>query len=427
MIPGDRFVPWLGVLPDAWKIRPLKHAVRFNPDVLGEDTDPATLIRYVDISTVDSQGRIGNPEEMTFFDAPSRARRVVRSGDVIVSTVRTYLTAISRIDADGLTVSTGFAVLRPRAGVDSRFLGYWMRSQYIVDEIVARSTGVSYPATNPTEIGQLPFPTINADEQRAIADFLDREIAGVDELAQCKRSLLTKLEEERVAVVARAVTKGLPAHAASAAGFTPNPRLKQTDVDWLGEVPDHWEISQLKWVVHFQRGHDLPSESREQGQVPVVSSAGLIGRHSAAAAKGPGIITGRYGSIGEFYLIEQDYWPLNTTLHSTSLRGNDPHFVVRMLANLAPLFLLNAVKSAVPGVDRNDIHPVLTAVPPLNEQTAIAAYLDREEARIRGVVAKVEAAIRALNDYRSALISAAVTGQIDVRNYRPQEAAALCQ
>ena len=113
---------------------------------------------------------------------------------------------------------------------------------------------------------RIPLPPIN--EQRAIANFLDREIAGVDELAQCKRSLLTKLEEERVAVVARAVTKGLPAHAASAAGFTPNPRLKQTDVDWLGEVPDHWEISQLKWVVHFQRGHDLPSESREQGQVP---------------------------------------------------------------------------------------------------------------------------------------------------------------
>jgi type I restriction enzyme, S subunit len=117
--------------------------VLFNPEVLSENTEPDTLVRYVDISAVDSDGLIETPEEMLFSEAPSRARRFVRPGDVIVSTVRTYLTAISLVKEEGLTVSTGFAVLRPRPTVNSQFLGYWMRSRYMVDEIVARSTGVA--------------------------------------------------------------------------------------------------------------------------------------------------------------------------------------------------------------------------------------------------------------------------------------------
>jgi type I restriction enzyme, S subunit len=97
------------------------------------------------------------------------------------------------------------------------------------------------------------------------------------------------------------------------------------------------------------------------------------------------------------------------------MRQNEPRFLRYMLQHLSPLFLLNAVKSAVPGVDRNDIHPTNTAVPPVREQRAIADYLDRETAKIDKMMEKVEAAIEKLQEYRTALITAAVTGKIDVR------------
>jgi type I restriction enzyme, S subunit len=135
-------------------------------------------------------------------------------------------------------------------------------------------------------------------------------------------------------------------------------------------------------------------------------------------------VTGRYGTIGQFYLVQEDYWPLNTTLHSIDLRGNEPRFLRYMLTHLSPLFLLNAVKSAVPGVDRNDIHPTKAAVPPLPEQHTIADYLDRETQKIDRMVSKVEKAIERLQEYRTAVITAAVTGKIDVRGYvRSTEAA----
>jgi type I restriction enzyme S subunit len=231
-----------------------------------------------------------------------------------------------------------------------------------------------------------------------------------------KRTLIERLKEKRTALISRTVTRGLPHAAATQAGLDPHPKLKPSGIDWLGDVPEHWEVKRLKWAVMMQRGHDLPADRREDGSVPLVSSSGVSSTHSRAAAKGPGIVTGRYGTIGQFYLIADDYWPLNTTLYSIDLRGNDPRFLLALLQHLSPLFLLNAVKSAVPGVDRNDIHSITTGVPPIREQIEIASFLQDETAKIDAMVGKVETAIDRLQEYRSALITAAVTGKIDVRN-----------
>ena len=191
--------------------------------------------------------------------------------------------------------------------------------------------------------------------------------------------------------------------------FKPYPAYKPSGVEWLGDVPAHWEVKQLKWAIMFQRGHDLPADERTEGDIPVVTSSGRSATHSVAVAKGPGIVTGRYGTIGEFYLIEEDYWPLNTTLYGVDLRGNEPRFLRYMLTNLSPLFLLNAIKSAVPGVDRNDIHPVKTVIPSPREQRCIADFLDREMMKIDTLIARKKALIERLMEKRSTLISRTVT------------------
>jgi hypothetical protein len=195
--------------------------------------------------------------------------------------------------------------------------------------------------------------------------------------------------------------------------FNPYPAYKDSGVEWLGKVPAHWEVKPLRRVTYFQRGHDLPTDDRESGEVPVVSSSGPSSTHCRAIAKAPGIVTGRYGTIGQFYLITQDYWPLNTTLYTIQLHGNDARFVWYMLAHMSHLFVLNSLKSAVPGVDRNDIHPAGTAVPLVTEQHDIAVFLDRATARIDGLVAKKERLIELLQEKRSALITRAVTKGLD--------------
>jgi type I restriction enzyme, S subunit len=191
------------------------------------------------------------------------------------------------------------------------------------------------------------------------------------------------------------------------------PKAVTTDGAWHGAVPAGWSLKQLKWAVTFQRGHDLPAEDRQAGPIPVVTGGGTTGWHNVAQARGPGIVTGRYGTIGEFYLVEQDYWPLNTSLYSIDLHGNHAGFLRYMLEPLAPLFHLNAAKSAVPGIDRSDIHTIPVAVPPLATQHAIADYLDRETARLDGLVAANERVLGLVTERRRALITRAVTRGLD--------------
>ena len=134
-----------------------------------------------------------------------------------------------------------------------------------------------------------------------------------------------------------------------------------------------WTACELGDFLTLQRGFDLPTQDRQPGNVPIVSSSGISGTHREAKVRGPGVVTGRYGTIGEVFFIEQDYWPLNTTLWVKDFKGNDPHFTYYLLQTID--FNSCSDKSSVPGVNRNDLHRIPLLAPPLEEQRAIARTL----------------------------------------------------
>lgn len=191
---------------------PIKYVATLNRAVLPESTDPDTPFTYVDIGSVDRAGRIKSPVALTFGVAPTRARRRVAKGDTLVSTVRTYLKAIAHVEeeVDHLVASTGFAVVSPGAGVHARFLFYWMRSSAVVEEISARSVGVSYPAVNASEIGRLGFPRLPIETQKAAADSLDRQTAAIDLMKREHARGIELLREYRQTLISHAVTGRLP-------------------------------------------------------------------------------------------------------------------------------------------------------------------------------------------------------------------------
>lgn len=197
---------WPAELPSAWERKRLKNLADLNLEVLPEETSADFEIAYIDISSVDSEGKVLSKETMLFADAPSRARRIVRSNDVLISTVRTYLRAIAFIEVaeDNLVASTGFAVLRARAGVIPRFLYYLVRSHEFVEMVVAHSDGVSYPAIVPSRLAALPAWMPGIDEQKEIADFLDVRISEVDATLQLASTRV--LSEYRSALISAAVT-----------------------------------------------------------------------------------------------------------------------------------------------------------------------------------------------------------------------------
>lgn len=168
-----------------WPLVPLRYLVNLNRETLPETTPADYSFEYIDISSVSRDEGVRRTDRQVFAQAPSRARRVVRHGDVIISTVRTYLRAATQIDArhDGCVCSTGFAVLSPKPEtMDTRFLGYAVTSRRFVDEVVAWSVGVSYPAINAGDLVRLRIPCPPLNEQRRIVADLDAEMARLRKL-----------------------------------------------------------------------------------------------------------------------------------------------------------------------------------------------------------------------------------------------------
>lgn len=134
-----------------------------------------------------------------------------------------------------------------------------------------------------------------------------------------------------------------------------------------------WRACRLGDVMTLKRGHDLPEHSRQAGDVPVVSSSGITGRHKESKATAPGVVTGRYGTIGEVYFLQEDFWPLNTALYVIDFKGNDPRFTSYFLRNVLKGY--QSEKAAIPGVDRNVLHEIKVRLPSLPEQLRITEIL----------------------------------------------------
>ncbi|MCT9014127.1 MULTISPECIES: restriction endonuclease subunit S [Burkholderiaceae] len=202
-------IAWLGEVPAHWEVKPLKRWARLNARTLGEKTDPDFEFRYVDIGSVGT-GRLAKElERIRFEAAPSRARRVLRRGDTIISTVRTYLKAIWYVseDAEDLIASTGFAVLTPSNSVEPEYLGYVIQSNAFVNRVTANSIGIAYPAIAETVLGRFPValpPTVN--EQQDIVAHIKTESAPLDEAIARAEQEIKLIREYRDRLIADVVT-----------------------------------------------------------------------------------------------------------------------------------------------------------------------------------------------------------------------------
>jgi len=420
-------------LPDHWRPSRLKHATRLNPEVLTDATDPDYEIEYIDIGNVDATGRINELQAMRFENAPSRARRIVRHGDVLISTVRTYLRAIAAIEnpPENLIASTGFAVLRANGECHPRFLSRLVQSNEFVDMVVNHSEGVGYPAINPTELATLPIWLPPLAEQRAIAAFLDRETARIDALIGHKERLIALLEEKRQAVISHAVTRGLD----------PNAKMKATNNSWISEVPSHWIVGRLGFLaskvgdglhgtpqytdgseVRFINGNNL-----QNGRIVDTSTTRTVDEEEFEKHKvhldESSLLLSINGTIGSAAYYRGERIILSKSAAFINCGPDLSRDFLYFFVQASPV--LNAFKrdaggTTIPNLSLESIRKTWIALPPRDEQERIAQSLASFSCNMDSARTTIERSIEQLQEYRTAIISAAVTGQIDVRDEVPE-------
>ncbi len=423
----DTAVEWLNEIPAHWKVERLKYVATLNDETLSESTDPNFTMAYIDVASVDPIEGIIGTEMLSFESSPSRARRVVRHGDVIVSTVRTYLRAIAPIEdpPSNTIVSTGFAVVRPKS-VHSKFVFYLLRSPSFVERVVAYSFGVGYPAINAADLACFSIAIPSMDEQRAIAGFLDRETARIDALIAKTEGLIELLKEKRNALVTHAVTKGIES----------NVTMKDSGIDWMGDIPANWDLAALRrrWDVIDCKHVTVPFVS---GGIPLASVRETQSFElDLSVAKcttdewyellieggrrpRPGdLVYCRNVSVGAAALVtteERFAMGQDVCLIRSSL--DNPRWLNYFLSSSAMSHQLAsvAVGSTFDRINISEIVSLCIPVVPKYEQDAISQYLDVETSKIDALVGKAREAIARLRELHTALTSAAVTGKLDVR------------
>ena len=180
---------------------------------------------------------------------------------------------------------------------------------------------------------------------------------------------------------------------------------KQTTNEGFPSINNPWSKVRLGTVITLQRGYDLPHRERKLGLVPIITSSGFGETHSEARVQAPGVVTGRYGTIGNVFVVHEDFWPLNTTLYVRDFHGNNPFFVAHLLRTID--FHLHSGKSGVPGVNRNDLHEIEVELPPIPEQRAIAAALSDVDA----LLAAQDKLIAKKRDIKQAAMQQLLTGK----------------
>lgn len=429
---------WLGELPTHWKEKPLKLISKHNVSILPDGTPHDHEILYVDISNVNSYGRISEKQELIFGRAPTRARRKVYNGDSIISTVRTYLKAVAYLPKPeaNLIVSTGFAVIQPGEEWLSKYQYYLLTGEYFIQKVIALSKGVSYPAIKPSDLVSIKVPLPPLDEQQTIVNFLDKQLERLDDLVEKRKELIKKLREKRSALISHTLTKGLPPEEARKAGLDPNPKLKDSGVQWLGEVPEHWKVVHLKrlWI---RAEYGTSQSISGTGEIKVLTMAHLNDGEIFPPDNGclddldlemllkdGDLLYNRTNSlahVGKAALFKAEETPVSFASYLVRLHLEDE--VERRFLN----FLLNsdnvtgiARRVAIPAINQANLSPtrygqILVPFPPMQEQTAIADFLETQTEKMKEMELLLGKSLKKLGEYRSALITAAVTGQIDVR------------
>lgn len=416
-------VSWLQKKPSHWRIKRLKFSTDLiNKKVSVEDSP----LPYLGLEHIESwtgrkvEGEISNSEGLA-------SSFVV--GDVLFGKLRPYLAKVHLAQQDGL-ISSEALVIRSKDELDAEFLKYYMLSRDFINIVDSSTYGSKMPRASWDFIGNLPVLLPDVEEQKVIARFLDFKTAQIDALISKKKELLDKLAEKRTAFISHTVTKGLD----------PSVPMKDSGVAWLGQIPISWTTKRLRFLTTMSGGM-TPSTSNSEywgGGIPWITPkdmkrevlSGSLDTLTNEALQETGITLHDAGQVlivvrGMILAhtfpvavnsvpstVNQDMKALSTSL--------DYEYIALLLRGIQPL-ILSVVEESAHGtkVLRTDIFKnIFIPVPPLDVQKAIVKQVKLLVTKIDVQKQHVESVIERLREYRSALITDAVTGKIDVRDFQ---------
>ena len=425
----DSGVEWLGEIPVGWEVKRFRYVFDLITDKVGDN------LFKIGLENIKSgSGKFVATDNEFEGDGIH-----FLSGDILFGKLRPYLAKVYLADFRGKAVGD-FFVFRSKGEIKEQFGAKLISSKRFIDVTNSSTYGSKMPRVSWDFISELLIAYPNLEEQTAIANFLDRQTAEIDALIAQKERLLELYEEEKTAIINHAVTKGLD----------PNAELKDSGLEWLGEIPGGWELKKLVRIVEkLTNGHVGPTREimRDSG-VPYIQGIHIKNNsisftprgnyyvekdwsinHSKSILRTDDLLVVQTGSIGDVGIVEEEFDGANC--HALLIvRANKHHilpkYLLYYLSSPIGFALLQKIKTGeiLFHINGSKLKGIDVTLPPLNEQTTIVQHIEAETARINAKIAKTQRIIELQREYRTALISEAVTGKIKVPELPTQEASA---
>ncbi|WP_373507881.1 restriction endonuclease subunit S [Thiocapsa sp.] len=442
-------VEWLGEVPEHWEAGHLRRFAAMKTGHTPSRTEPGYWadceIPWFTLADVwqlrnGKQIYLGETKErISRMGLANSAAELLPTGTVVFS--RTASIGFSGIMPEPMATTQDFWNWVPGPKLISEFLLYQFRA--MSQEFTRFTMGSTHKTIYQPDAARLCTCVPPIAEQQAIVTHISRQTAKLDTLVEKKRTLIERLKEKRTALISRTVTRGLPPDAARAVGLDPHPKLKPSNIDWLGDVPEHWLVKPLGRVVRFAGGA-TPDKGKPEywdGEIPWVSpkdmkvmrianvpdhvtQEGLANSALILLPVKSVLIVVRGMILAHSFPVAISDVPVTINQDMKAIEVGtqlEAEFVLWVLTGIAPVFVSLADESAhgTRKLESEVIAKVCLPVPPRDEQVSIIAFLERETSRLDAMVEKIETAIDRLQEYRTALITAAVTGKIDVRGQTP--------
>ncbi|MYC31524.1 MAG: hypothetical protein F4X65_15780 [Chloroflexi bacterium] len=423
-------VEWLGDIPAHWETSTVKHQYTIqlgkmlqngpsNQDDVEVPYLRAVHVQWFDVQTSDPPTMWASQKENELFG--------IEKGDLLVCEGgEGGRCGIVNSNVDGYIIQNALHRVRSRENSRNDYLQYTLSTTSAMGWFEAINERATIAHFTGEKFGALKIPLPPLTEQNSIAVFLDRETARIDALVAKKERLVELLQEKRTALITRAVTKGLD----------PNASMKDSGVEWLGEIPAHWDVKRLKVIADIRYGLGQPPKEIPDG-LPLIRATNVYRGHITDSdmlnVDPEDVPLGRraFLSAREIVVVRSGAYTADSAIipkkYAGAIAGYDmvvtvkdaePEFIA--IALLCPYvrdaqLVVASTRSAQPHLNAEELGDALILLPTLPEQQAIASFVDQETAKLDSLITKIQEAIERLKELRTALISAAVTGRIDVR------------
>ena len=429
-------VEWLGEIPEHWEVKRLKFLCTVNPSkaethILSKDT----VVSFLPMELIGEDGQLSLTEQREIHQV-QQGYSYFRSGDVIVAKITPCFENGKGALCEQLINTIGFGTtelhtIRPGRYLHALFLFYTTRSTPFRHLGAANMIGSAGQQRVPEEfINDFPLAQPPLEEQHAIATFLNHKTTRIKDLIAKKERHIALLQEQRIALINQAVTKGL----------NTDVPMKDSGVEWLGQIPEHWSYRQFKHIADISYGLTLELDRTEtEGtcilSLPNLTKDGQLILHDVPLTpltpqekthlllrKGDLLFNWRNGSLDHvgktaYFNADGEYTHVSFLLRVRfDTEQYEPRYYHMFLNNLRSTGFFSASKSRINNTyNQAELKRLEVIVPPLQEQKAIAAYLEQETTKINKLITGIQESIKKLKEYSTTLISAAVTGKIDVR------------